>query len=129
MAEQLGLSALIEFKGFVENPFPYYKKALFTVLSSKNEGFPNVLIETLATQTPVIAFDCFSGPNEIIEHEINGLLVDNQNFQALTEAMNAMIENVDLYQNCKQNAKESVRKFDVEIIGQQWQNLFKNVVS
>lgn len=129
LAEQLGLSALIEFKGFVENPFPYYKKALFTVLSSKNEGFPNVLIETLATQTPVIAFDCFSGPNEIIEHEINGLLVDNQNFQALTEAMNAMIENVDLYQNCKQNAKESVRKFDVEIIGQQWQNLFKNVVS
>lgn len=129
LAEELGLSKMIEFKGFVNNPFPYYKKALFTVLSSKNEGFPNVLIETLATQTPVIAFDCFSGPNEIIEQEINGLLVDNQNFEALTEAMNAMIENVDLYQNCKQNAKESVRKFDVEIIGQQWQNLFKNVVS
>ena len=129
LAEQLGLRSLIEFKGFVENPFPYYKNALFTVLSSKNEGFPNVLIETLATQTPVIAFDCFSGPNEIIEHKVNGLLVENQNFDALTEAMNQMIEKDDLYQNCKLNAKESVRKFDVEIIGQQWQNLFKNVVS
>ena len=129
LAEQAGLSSLIEFKGFVENPFPYYKNARFTVLSSKNEGFPNVLIETLATKTPVIAFDCFSGPNEIIEHEQNGLLVDNQNFEALTEAMNQMIEKDDLYQNCKLNAKESVRKFDVEIIGQQWQNLFKNVVS
>ena len=129
LAEQLGLSSLIEFKGFVENPFPYYKNALFTVLSSKNEGFPNVLIETLATQTPVIAFDCFSGPNEIIEHEHNGLLVENQNFEAFTKSMNRMIEDQNLYNNCKQNAKKSVRKFDVEIIGQQWRNLFKNVVS
>ncbi|MGV9003597.1 glycosyltransferase [Flavobacterium sp.] len=129
LTEQLGLSTLIEFKGFVANPFPYYKEALFTVLSSKNEGFPNVLIESLSTQTPVVAFDCFSGPNEIIEHEINGLLVDNQNFEALTEAMNKMIENVDLYQKCKLNSKESVRKFDIQIIGQLWQKLFKNVVS
>ena len=129
LAEQLGLRSLIEFKGFVENPFPYYKNALFTVLSSKNEGFPNVLIETLATQTPVIAFDCFSGPNEIIEHEHNGLLVENQNFEAFTKSMNRMVEDQNLYNNCKQNAKKSVRKFDVEIIGQQWQNLFKNVVS
>ena len=129
LAEQLGLSSLIEFKGFVENPFPYYKNAQFTVLSSKNEGFPNVLIETLATQTPVIAFDCFSGPNEIIEHEHNGLLVENQNFEAFTKSMNRMVEDQNLYNNCKLNAKQSVRKFDVEIIGQQWQNLFKNVVS
>ena len=129
LAKNLGLENRVKFFGYQENPFPYYKNAIFTVLSSKNEGFPNVLIETLATQTPVIAFNCFSGPNEIIEHEHNGLLVENQNFEAFTKSMNRMVEDQNLYNNCKLNAKQSVRKFDVEIIGQQWQNLFKNVVS
>lgn len=129
LAMNLKLEAFIQFENFVKNPFPYYKSALFTVLSSKNEGFPNVLIESLATETPVISFDCFSGPSEIIEHHKNGILVKNQDFEALKNAMNELVENETLYSICKNNAKESVRKFDVEIIGQQWLNLIKNVVS
>lgn len=129
LAKELHLNEFIQFKNFVPNPFPYYKNAKFTVLSSKNEGFPNVLIESLATETPVISFDCFSGPNEIIEHKKNGLLVENQNFDAFTNAMNLLADDENLYSDCKTNAKESVRKFDIEIIGQQWLNLFKNNVS
>ena len=129
IAIELGLIDLVVFKGFVENPFPYYHKALFTVLSSKNEGFPNVILESFAVGTPVVSFDCFSGPNEIIVDKQNGLLVPNQNFDKFTEAMNLFVNDNHLYNHCKQNTKESLTIFEIEIIGKQWLELFKNKVS
>jgi N-acetylgalactosamine-N,N'-diacetylbacillosaminyl-diphospho-undecaprenol 4-alpha-N-acetylgalactosaminyltransferase len=46
----------------------------------------------------VVAFDCLSGPSEIIQDRNNGLLVENQNFKKLAQAMDLMIEDHDLYQ-------------------------------
>ena len=105
LSKTLNLSEKILFKGSLQNPFPYYKKALFSILSSKYEGFPTVLLESLACETPVVAFDCLSGPSEIIQNGINGLLVENQNDQKLIIAMNEMISNNDLYLQCKKNSK------------------------
>jgi glycosyltransferase involved in cell wall biosynthesis len=117
------------FLGWQENPYSYMKNAAFTIMSSKNEGFPYVLIESLACGTPVISFDCSSGPSEIITDEHNGLLVEDQNFDKLTLAMNNMIENQKLYLHCKQNARESVNKFSIENIGNQWLEYLKINVS
>lgn len=129
LVQDLGLQNQVLFKGFVANPFPYYQKAIFTVVSSKNEGFPNVIIESLAVETPVISFNCFSGPNEMISDKTNGFLVENQNFEKLTQTMNLAIEDEVLYQHCKQNTKASITQFDLEIIGKQWSELLKNTVS
>lgn len=127
MSRDLNLEHQVVFKGALQNPFPYYKKALFTVLTSKNEGFPTVLLESLACATPVVAYDCQSGPSEILLNEGNGLLVDNQNQEQFTEALNAMISNKELYLHCKSNAKSSVERFSLENIGAQWLQLFKSI--
>lgn len=113
------------FFGTVSNPFPYYKNALFTVLTSKYEGMPMALLESLSCETPVVAYDCDSGPSEIIVDKHNGLLIDNQNKKAMTAGMNAMIQNKDLYLQCKTNAQNSITSFDRETIGNAWLQLFK----
>ena len=124
--KQLHLENNIIFKGKVSNPYVYMKNAKCIVLCSKNEGFPTVLIESLACETPVIAFDCFSGPSEIITNNENGILVENQNFDQLITAMNTMISDEHFYLHCKRNAKESVSAFSLEKIGNQWLQLFKS---
>ena len=95
------------------------------VLSSLNEGMPNVILEALACETPVVAFDCLSGPAEMIVDKENGLLVENQNTQKLTEAMNLFVENEELYNYCKNNALESIQQFSLDNIAKQWLDLMK----
>lgn len=52
-----------------------YNRSEITILTSYYEGYPNVLVESLACGTPVISFDCESGPSEIIDNGVNGFIV------------------------------------------------------
>ncbi len=124
LVSNLGMQEHVHFLPFTENPFPIFKHAYATALTSKFEGFPNVLIESLAMGTPVLAYDCESGPNEIIDHGENGLLVENQNKDAMREAIDAWMLDPDRYNHCASNARSSVEKFSMQNIGEQWLRLF-----
>lgn len=124
-ANSLNITDKIIFMGFQENPYVYMEKALFVVLSSKFEGTPNVILESLACGTPVVSFDCFTGPSEIINDRENGLLIEDQNIEKLTEGMNLMFTDEKLYANCKLNAAASIDKFSLENIGSHWLQYLK----
>lgn len=121
----LGNHEKIHFLGFRENPYPYLKKALFFILSSKYEGFPMSLIEALACETPVVAFNCVSGPDEIITDRENGILVANQDFGQLREMINLMARDTTLYEKCKAEAFPSVVQYSIDKIGKQWMFLME----
>ncbi|EOV7493697.1 TPA: glycosyltransferase [Proteus mirabilis] len=53
----------------------HYNESKITILTSYYEGYPNVLVESLASGTPIISFDCKSGPSEIIKNNKNGFLI------------------------------------------------------
>lgn len=76
----------VDFMPFTQDLVPLYSAALATMLTSQYEGFPNVLSESVALGTPVIAYDCQSGPSEIIMPD-NGLLVRYQDQEALAHAL------------------------------------------
>lgn len=108
---------------FQSNPFGYVKQARFTILTSRHEGFPMAIIESLALGTPVVSVDCQSGPAEIIEHQHNGLLVKNHDAHKLAHAIATFAEEGNLYDICKQNAAASVAHLSVENISQQWRQI------
>ena len=123
IAKQEQVENLVHFLGFQENPYKYMSRAEFLVLSSKYEGLPMVLIESLASGIPVVAFNCPYGPSEIVSNEENGLLVKDQDIEMLSKAMNRFIEDKELYNYCRSNSKSSVEKFSLNEVGKQWMKM------
>ncbi|MFP8958345.1 glycosyltransferase [Natrialbaceae archaeon A-CW3] len=74
-AEDLDCSSVIHFPGFVDDPYPYFAHSDVFVLSSKWEGFGNVLVEAMACGTPVVSTNCPNGPSEILADGEYGTLV------------------------------------------------------
>jgi glycosyltransferase involved in cell wall biosynthesis len=87
LAAELRVEANIDFPGFVSNPYAYMRRASVFVLSSRWEGFGNVVAEALACGTPVVSTDCPSGPAEILEGGRWGRLVPVGDSASLSEAM------------------------------------------
>jgi len=124
--KDLKLSNTVDIYPFTPEIVPYLKNALYLTLTSRYEGFPMVLIESLSLGTPVLSVACESGPDEIIIHRKNGLLVENFSEKALAEAMNNLAFNGELYKTCKLNAKKSVSHLKMETIAAQWTNLLNS---
>lgn len=83
LINELNLAEYIDMPGFEENPYSYMKRSSVFVLSSRNEGMPNVLIEAMAVGTPVVSTDCDSGPREILEGGKYGKLIPVGDVSAL----------------------------------------------
>ena len=76
LADSLGVGDRVDFYGYCADILPIMREARSVWMTSLYEGFPNVLIESISVGTPVVAFDCLSGPAEIIKNGINGFLVE-----------------------------------------------------
>ncbi|MCG3727435.1 glycosyltransferase [Vibrio cincinnatiensis] len=92
-AQDFGVADRVDFEGFQADMIPYYLYAKATLLTSLYEGFPNVLIESITLGTPVVAFDCPSGPREIIQERVNGYLADYLSIADLQKACRTSLEN------------------------------------
>ena len=110
--------------GYKKQIFNYIKQARYVVLCSKVEGFPNVLLEALSLNTPVVSFNCKSGPSEMVVDKQNGLLVKDQDFKALKTAMETLILDEALYMHCKSNTNLTLHKFRANTILNTWKQLF-----
>lgn len=131
MILELNLINNVFLMGFDSNPYKYLKAADLFVFGSNHEGFPNVLLEAMVCNLPIVSTNCPSGPNEILESDFGysykekiitkyGILVPVNNQQAFTEAIVEMMENINYYNNCKEALKSRALDFEKETILEQF---------
>jgi len=86
LATSLGIAASVEFIAPTDQIEARYREAAVFVLSSRYEGMPLALLEAQALGVPAVAFDCPTGPREILS-EATGVLVPSGDVPALAQAM------------------------------------------
>lgn len=123
--KELKLNKKVIFLGRKSNPYIYMKKADLFVLSSRYEGFPNVLLEANACGTYALTNNCPGGINEIIEEGLNGSVINFSNSELAAEKIEELI-------NVKYDRKKIkdyiISKYHVNKIVQQYETLFDEII-
>ncbi len=109
--------------GEIENVKLAYAEAAFYVMTSKNEGLPMVLIEAQSNGIPIVSYDCPHGPGEIVNHDIDGLLVQNQNIDAFSSALYKMLSSYELRKNFSKESLRSSNRFSNTKILALWKSV------
>ncbi len=121
LIEHYGLTDKITHIEFTKDVSKHLSKSDFFLQGSYFEGFPNCLIESCAVGTPVIAYNVPGGTKEIIEDGVNGYLVENE------EAYLEKLRESRQWNPIK--VRESIyRKFNKDLILQQYEDLFINIL-
>ena len=116
----------VDFLGFQPNILPYIRQADAFLLSSRCEGFGNVIVEALGCGTPVIATDCDYGPGEILQRNRYGLLVEPQNPAAMATAMDQVMTLREHFP--PELLKQRAAEYSYTICAARYLSLFKALV-
>ena len=127
LINSLNLKGKVFLVGRQKEIYKWYEKASIFVLASRKEGFPNVLIEAMACGCACIAFDCPSGPGEIIDNMKNGILVENQNKEKLKEAIELLIKDKNLREKLSREAVKVREEYSIKKIGEKWEKLIQKI--
>jgi glycosyltransferase involved in cell wall biosynthesis len=119
----LNLNQQVVFLGFRDNPYKYLAKSKLLLLTSFFEGLPNVLIEALYLNVPIVSINCDYGPSEIITSSRIGELVNEFDTDAFVRAINKVLNN---YENYQANEFDK-RRFQLDAVFKDYHNfIFSN---
>ena len=121
---KLGLKNKIFFLGKKSNPYIYMKNADLFILSSRFEGFPNVLLEANACGTYAICNNILGGVNEIIRENINGNIVD---FNDVNKTSELIIEKLNIKKEKEKIREVVLSKYNLSTIIGKYEYFFDNL--
>lgn len=127
MVKSYGLENQSDFLGWTDEIDKVLQTKSIYVLSSRHEGCPNSLIEAMSQGCACVAFDCKTGPNEIITDGVSGLLAQNGDIDDLAAKLQRLIDDEHLRQRLAKGATEEVRRFEKGKIMRQWDDLIDEV--
>jgi len=120
-----GLENSIEILDPIKDVESIYLNSSVFAFTSKYEGFGMVLAEAMAYGVPCISFDISSGPRDIIENEIDGYLIEDDNINQYIEKLEILISDTEKRKKMGKNAKQNIQKFLDTKIEVKWNNLLE----
>ena len=129
MINRLGLNENVFLRGKTDDVARVLNNSRIFVLSSLYEGLPNALLEAMALGLPCISTDCpCGGPRSLIKDNENGLLVENKNEGALSEAICKLINNDGLRKKIAKNALLIRESNDIIVIVKKWEKIIDSSI-
>ena len=112
---------------YTSNPFPYIKQADLFILSSKYEGLPNVLLESIVLKKMIISSACPTGPKEILLDGKAGLLFKVGNYIELSQKIIFYIKNKTKCKKILNTSINNLNRFDYKINLKKYLSVIKNI--
>ncbi len=122
--ERLGLQGRAHLKGVTRRLDRQLATASIYVLSSRFEGYPMVLLEAMTAGLPPVAFDCPTGPAEILRDARSGVLVPLGDVPALAAGICELIEDDGKRRAMGAAALEAARAYSITAVRPRWERLF-----
>jgi GalNAc-alpha-(1->4)-GalNAc-alpha-(1->3)-diNAcBac-PP-undecaprenol alpha-1,4-N-acetyl-D-galactosaminyltransferase len=123
LSRELGISDRCIFAGAVSKPGPLLAQAEIFALASRMEGFPMSLVEAMVCGLPVVCTKYSPDTSEIVEHGVDGLLVDVDDEIGFSKALDQLMSNNDLRERMSHKAKELTQRFSLTSVLNQWNGL------
>lgn len=120
LAKELGVFERISFFGKVDDLDRVYAEAGIFVIPSRSEGFPNALCEAMAAGLPCVAFDFIAGPRDMITADYDGLIVRENDVEALADAIDSLILDDDKRAFLSANALKIRNRLELSKIGNEF---------
>lgn len=117
------LDSFLIYKGTTNNIYDEYHKYSFFVLTSKFEGMPNVLLEAQGSKLPIIAYDCKTGPSELIKNGVNGYLIKLNDTDKMKEKILELINSKKQAEEISKHSNLNYKTFSKENILAKWNKL------
>lgn len=128
-AQELGIGDHVRMPGITKSPVEWIRAGDVFVLSSRFEGFPNVLLEAMTAGMASVAFDCPWGPSEILSGPDTGLLVPSGNVKQLGEAIRSLVTDPDLRNKlATSGAIAASQRYATSSILEQWDKVIARSV-
>lgn len=127
IAEGIKISNSVNFISPVADIENCYKQSSVFLMTSRSEAFPMVLLEAMNCGLPCIAYDCSSGPGEIIENNQNGFLIEDDNIGLFVEKLELLMKDKDLRLELGENAKKTTEQYEIQLIMNTWIALFEDL--
>ncbi|MGQ1785713.1 glycosyltransferase [Saccharicrinis sp. GN24d3] len=104
LASELGVGERVVFAGYQKDVDLFLSKSKIFAFSSIIEGYPNALIEAMATPLPSVSFDCEAGPSDIIKNGKNGYLVEVGDVDMFASRLQLLIDDEELRSSIQKQA-------------------------
>jgi glycosyltransferase involved in cell wall biosynthesis len=123
LCAELEIDDVVFFEGFRSDTQTFLRRASIFALPSRFEGMPNALLEAMAFGLPSVVSDASPGPLEMVRDGVEGLVVPSENVEALSRALERLIQDQDLRERCGAKARTTLASLEWSVIEPRWRSV------